>query len=203
MKKIDFKSVFIGLVIGIIGVSAVFSVVWKASATTNEKNSITVTTDTKIASSTREGKDTATTGEGIKEAVINNSKVYFNGKEIELKKPLVTIKKDGDSEPQLYMPMDELLEYMHFKVEWNSKDNSVYLTMGQNNQENKEIAPDISANEADEEAIETMQKTGNWKYIEKYIPHMSADGIKKVVDIYNSKHIEPSQHKNASDYIKN
>ncbi|NSA40446.1 hypothetical protein FHX88_003723 [Clostridium beijerinckii] len=32
---------------------------------------------------------------------------------------------------------------------------------------------------------------------------MSVDGIKQVVDIYNSKHSNPSEYKNASDYIKN
>jgi hypothetical protein len=37
MKKIDVKSAIIGLVIGIIGVSAVFAVVEKKSAVINEK----------------------------------------------------------------------------------------------------------------------------------------------------------------------
>lgn len=202
MKKLDVKSIFIGLVIGVVGVSTVFAVVWKMSATTKEKNAVAVTSDEKKAESTS-GKNNVATGEGIRSAVINNSKVYFNGKEIELKKPLITIEKDESSEPQLYMPMDELLEYMHFQVEWNSQDNAVYLTMGQDNQKNKEDMSDISANEADAEAIEIMQKTGNWSYIEKYISQMSDDSIKRVVNIYNSKHIDPSQHKNASDYIKN
>ena len=203
MKKLDVKSIFIGFLIGIIGVSIVFVAAEKISATTNEKKTVEVTADEKTVASNSEEKDNVTTREGIKSAVINNSKVYFNGKEIDLKKPLVTIEKDGNSEPQLYMPMDELLEYMHFKVEWNNKDNVVYLTMGQDNKESTEVTPDISANEADAEAIEIMQKTGNWGYIEKYISQMSADGIKKVVDIYNSKHPDESQHKKASDYIKN
>lgn len=203
MKRLDVKSIFIGFVIGIIGVSMVFAVAWKVSATTNEKNAMAATKEEKTVASNIEQKDNVAIGEGIKSAVINNSKVYFNGKEIDLKKPLVIIEKNGNSEPQLYMPMDELLEYMHFKVEWNSKDNAVYLAMGQDNEENTEVIHDISANEADAEAIEIMQKTGNWGYIEKYISHMSAEGIKRVVDIYNSKHPNPTQHKNASDYIKN
>ncbi|OOM80158.1 hypothetical protein [Clostridium sp. BL-8] len=202
MKKLDVKSIFIGLVIGVVGVSTVFAVVWKMSATTKEKNAVAVTSDEKKAESTS-GKNNVATGEGIRSAVINNSKIYFNGKEIELKKPLITIENDESAEPQLYMPMDELLEYMHFQVEWNSQDNEVYLTMGQDNQKNKADMSDISANEADAEAIEIIQKTGNWSYIEKYISQMSDDGIERVVNIYNSKHIDPSQHKNASDYIKN
>jgi hypothetical protein len=152
-----------------------------------------------------EGNDaTGAADEEIKSADINTSKVYYNGKDIGLKKPLVTITKEENSKPKLYMPMDELLEYMHFKVEWNTKDNALYLIMnGQNKQENTEIKPNSSENETDKEAIEIMQKTENWGYIEKYLPRMSADGIQKVVDIYNSKHLKESQHKNASDYIKN
>jgi hypothetical protein len=141
---------------------------------------------------------------GIKSAEFNTCKVYYNGKDLGLKKPLVTIVKEGDSEPQLYMPMDEILEYMHFKVEWNTKDNAVNLIMnGQNKQENIDIKPNSSDNENDKEAIEIMQKTGNWGYIEKYLPYMSADGVGKVVDIYNSKHSNVTEHKKASDYIKN
>lgn len=204
MKKLDFKSTLIGMMIGVIGISIVFAVMWKIPAPTTEKKAVAVTTEEKaLASKGEEKDDNVAAGEGIKSAAFNNNKVYFNGKEISLKKPLVTIEKNEESEPQLYMPMDEVLEYMHFKVDWNSKDNAVYLTMGQNNQWNTEVMPDISANEADSKAIEIMKKTGNWGYIENYIPKMSNDGIKAVVDIYNSKHMNPSEHKNASNYIKN
>ncbi|SFD24786.1 hypothetical protein [Clostridium uliginosum] len=190
MKKFDFKSIVVGLVIGIIGFSIVFAAGERKLATISEKKVATVP----VAEET----------EGIKSANINNDKVYFNGNEIKLKNPLVTIVKDGSSEAQLYMPMSELLEYMHFKVEWNSDDSSVYLTMnGQNNQKNMEVTPDISKNQADTEAIEIIQKTGNWSYIEKYIPDMSSNGIERAVEIYNSKHINISEHKKASDYIKN
>jgi len=100
--------------------------------------------------------------------------------------------------------MSELLEYMQFKVEWNRKDNTVNLTMnGQKSNKNIDVTPDSSDNQVDKKAIDIIQKTGNWKYIEQYLPEMSADGIKKVVEIYNSKHMNPSEHKNASDYIKN
>ncbi|WP_252217148.1 hypothetical protein [Clostridium sp. VAP41] len=61
---------------------------------------------------------------------------------------------------------------MNFKVERNSKDSSVNLTMsGQNNSENTEVSPDISTNEADAKAIEIIQKTGNLVYVDKYLPH--------------------------------
>ncbi|AOR25109.1 hypothetical protein [Clostridium taeniosporum] len=68
-------------------------------------------------------------------------------------------------------------------------------------QKGMEIKADSSNNETDAEAIETMKKTGNWSYIEKHIPHMTTNGIEKVIEIYNSKHINPSEHKKASDYI--
>ncbi|AOT71870.1 stalk domain-containing protein [Geosporobacter ferrireducens] len=140
---------------------------------------------------------------GIKSATYSNSKVYFYGNEILLENPLVTIVKDGSSDGQLYMPMRELLEYMQFKVEWNSEDGSVNLTMnGGNNYKTIEVPSDISKNEADTKALDIMQKTGNWGYIEPYLQYMSTDGIEKVVQLYNSKHINPSEHKKASDYIK-
>lgn len=204
MKKFDFKSIVVGLLIGIIGVSAIFA---------SREKKPTIISNTKVAT-TPESK-------GIKSAAINNGKVYFNGNEIKLKNPLVTIVKDENSESQLYMPVSELLEYMNFKVECNSKDNSVYLTMnGQNNlkststanetnaetkeriQKGMEITVDSSNNATDAEAIETIKKTGNWSYIEKYIPNMTNNGIEKVVEIYNSKHTNPSEYKKASDYIK-
>lgn len=202
MNKFDIKSIFIGFVIGILVVSIAFKVTEKISESTTEKKTVAVTSDEK-SSSTNDKKDNFNASKGVTSASINSNKVYFNGKEIKLKKSLVTIETDESSDPQLYMPMDELLEYMHFKVDWNSKDNAVYLTMEQNNQEKIEVTDDIPVNEADAKAIEIMQKTGNWGYIEKYISHMSANGIRKVVDIYNSKHTDSSQHKNASDYIKN
>ncbi|WP_027626343.1 hypothetical protein [Clostridium lundense] len=187
MKKIDLKSMVVGLVIGIVGVYiAIFSKPEIKPATISQK---------KVIAAPAAGE--------IKSAAINNGKVYFNGNEIKLKNPLVTIVKNDSSEAQLYMPMSELLEYMQFKVELNSKDSSVYLTMnGQNSLKNVDVKPDFSKNEIDSKAIEIIQKTGNWGYIEAYIPDMSVHGIKRAVEIYNSKHINVSEHKKASDYIK-
>lgn len=205
MKKFDIKSIALGLGIGIIGASIVFVAVGKKTTAITDNGTIAISaTEVKESAGTSDGKHDVAAGEGITSAVISNDKIYFNGKEIELKKPLLTVMKEGNSEPQLYMPMDELLEYMHFKVDWNSKDNAVYLTMnGQNDQESAKIVPDDSNNDIDAKAIEIINKTGNWSYIEGYLPNMTNDGINKVVDIYNSKHVNPSEHKKASDYIKN
>ena len=83
------------------------------------------------------------------------------------------------------------------------KDNCLYLTMGQYNGGNSEFLYDTPEGETDidNKAIDIIQKTGNWTYIEPYLPYMSNEGIKNVVDIYNSKHMDVSEHKNASDYI--
>lgn len=177
MKKFDVKSLILGLLIGAVGVSGVSGV--------------------SIASAVSSlGK--------IQSATFSNSKVYFYDKEISLENPLVEIVKDGSSEIQLYMPMRELLEYMQFNVEWNSQDHSVNLTMnGYNNHNNTKISSNISKDEADKRALDIIQKTGNWEYIEPYLSNMSTDAVKKVVKIYNSKHMNSSEHKKASDYIKN
>lgn len=201
MKKFDIKSIVVGLAIGIIGASVVFTV---GKIKTNTKASdVFVTEEKKSTTITNDQLSTIPVAEGIKSAAITNDKVYFNKNEIKLKDPLITIVKDGSSEAKLYIPMSEFLEYMNFKVEQNSKDSSVNLTMnGENSPKDIEVASDISKNEADAKAIEIIQKTGNWGYIETYLPHMTADGIERVVEIYNSKHINSSEHKKASDYIK-
>lgn len=201
MKKFHVKSIIVGLVIGIIGASAVFTIGEIKSNTT--VSTVPVAEEEKSATTTKEELSTISTAEDIKSAAITNDKVYFNGNEIKLKDPLISIVKDESSEAELYIPMSEFLEYMNFKVERNNKDSSVNLTMnGQNNFENTEVSPDISTNEADAKAIEIIQKTGNLGYVDKYLPHMTDGGIERVIEIYNSKHMNPSEHKKASDYIK-
>lgn len=185
MKKFDIKSLLIGLVVGAIVVSAGFATTKTKSPTIKVANAVS-------------------TGEKVNSVTVSNSKVYFNGNEINLKKPLIEVKKEDNSEPQLYMPIDELLEYMQFKVEWNKKENAVNLTMkNQNINKSSENLTNMNMNEVDNKAIDIMQKTGNWGYVEPYFEHMSKEGIEKVVEIYNSKHINSSEHKKASDYIKN
>lgn len=163
MEKFHVKSIVAGLVIGVIGASAVFTI---GEIKSNTTVSTVPVAEEKSATTTKDELSTIPTAEGIKSAAITKNKVYFNGNEIKLKAPLISIVKDGSSEIELYMPMNELLEYMNFKVEWNSKDSSVNLTMnGQNNSKNIEVTPDISKNQADAKAIEIIQKTGNSGYI--------------------------------------
>lgn len=55
-------------------------------------------------------------------------------------------------------------------------------------------------NSVDVTAMDIMQRTGNWGYVEKYLPRMTDVGIYNVTALYNSKHSNQSEHKKASDY---
>lgn len=57
-----------------------------------------------------------------------------------------------------------------------------------------------SGSSADAQALDIMQRTGNWGYIEPYLPQMTNSGIDAVVNCYNSKHMNKNEHKKASDY---
>ncbi|MCT4583850.1 MAG: hypothetical protein N4A54_02900 [Peptostreptococcaceae bacterium] len=201
MKKVQIKSLFFGFLLG-----AIFTVI--------------------IVNYPNENKDLDSYAlSQIESTTINNSKVYFYNKEIPLKNPLVSIKKADSKDSLLYIPMNEILEYMQFNVDIDHKENKISLTMNHhNNYQNmnnynnyhnnhntnnycnntyyKSIPSDISTEDADSQALDIMNNTGNWGYIEPLIPFMSKDGLQKTIDVYNSKHPDPSQHKILSDYKK-
>lgn len=126
--------------------------------------------------------------------------VYFDGEEVPLKSSLVQVSSDDGSDPVLYMPMQEILEYMNFQVEWNARDNRVNLTMNGYGGQKTEEPAGLPQNETDQTALDIMQRTGNWGYIEPYLPYMSNAGIDVVVASYNSKHMNASEHRKASVY---
>lgn len=198
MKKINLQSLIAGLLIGGISTSA-FLLYREKTINLNNKDNYQTASVEEVGKIVTANADYSNLAQQIK---MNNIKVYFNGKEVQLEKPLAILKKDDSSEEELYMPVDEILEYMNFKVQWNKEDNAVYLTMGQYNDADENTDLNISDNDADAKAIEIIQKTGNWGYVEEYIPHMSNSGIDKIVGIYNSKHMNPAEHKKASDYYK-
>lgn len=149
------------------------------------------------------GVSTAYAAGVIKTAEVSPSKVYFYNKQVPMKSPLISVTMEGSTDKQLYMPVKDILEYMNFKVNISDKDGSVNLTMNGFHADGiNTIKSGFKSGTIDSKAIDIIQKTGNWKYIEPYLPKMTADGIKKAVDIYNSKHPNESEHKNASDYIK-
>lgn len=62
------------------------------------------------------------------------------------------------------------------------------------------VAVEPKVPDVDSQALDMMQRTGNWGYIEVYLPQMTNAGIDAVVNSYNSKHPNSSEHKKASDY---
>lgn len=156
----------------------------------------------------------------IKNATLRNSssKVYFYGKEVKLEQPLLAVKLEGNQEEKLYMPLREILEYMNFNVEWNSQDSSVNLTMKQqmgkstnmNNTTNENgqytggvACPiDLTKGSLEENLIQMMQMTGNWRYVEPYLDKVDEETLREIVKIYNSKHANPAEHKVVEDYLQ-
>lgn len=55
----------------------------------------------------------------------------------------------------------------------------------------------LSSTDVNEQAIEIITKTGIWSYVESYLPKISEETLKQVVDIYNSKHMNQLEHKDA------
>lgn len=45
----------------------------------------------------------------------------------------------------------------------------------------------IEKNETDKQALEIMQKTGNWSYVEPLFPSMTSQGVEEVVSLYIQK----------------
>ena len=197
MKKFDFKSMVLGFVIAIIGATTVLTV--------------------NAASS-------------IRSASFSQARVYWLGQEVPLENPLVSVLAEGETNARLYMPLRELLEFMNFIVEWDGQNNRVNLSMRgmtggtggstsihSNNNQTQPYAWDgnrvysggysedpatLSQAEADRRAADIMQRTGNWSFIESYLPYMSNQGITRMVDIFNSKRPNHSQqHRNAQDYF--
>jgi len=173
--KFDPKSLLLGVVIGIFGVSSI-------SLAANDPEV-----------------------QKIESAFSNNSKVYFYNQEVPLTNPLIEVYNTEDSTTQLYMPAEDVLEYLNFDVDWSRDNNTISLTMKnsavQSESVRTELSTDLSLSELESNAIDLITKTGNWNYIEPYLYDLSDDVIKKIVSIYNSKHHKASEHKNASDYM--
>lgn len=55
--------------------------------------------------------------------------------------------------------------------------------------------------ETDKKALDIMQKTGNWKYVEPLFPSMSSEGVQAVVNLYIQKTGNYKKAESASKYI--
>jgi len=192
MKQLNLKIAVVGFLIGTIGMTTVFAA-----------------------------------GE-IRSASFSSARVYFYGREVPLENQLVLITNEGETNARLYMPMRELLEFMNFIVEWDGENNSVNLTMrgGPGNTEPgvsagtqsgyvqprawdgrgvydggyDEHPSELTLSEAGRRAVDIMQRTGNWSFIEPYLPYISNADIQRMVDIFNSRQ-NTSRQRRASDYM--
>lgn len=148
---------------------------------------------------------TAYAANQIHSANYSDAKIYFYGQEVSITAQLAIIEETGaDSAPKLYFPA-ELMEYMQFDIAWDKEKNTISLTMNADSEDyqypsNPSTLPTMS--DIDKTAIDLMQRTGNWGYIESYLPQMSRAGVDAVVNCYNAKHQDPKEHKKASDYYR-
>ncbi|WP_432664157.1 hypothetical protein R9X47_26955 [Wukongibacter baidiensis] len=175
MKNFSVKSFVCGLTIGAIGITTVFA------------------------------------SGGIKSAKYEDVKVYFNRSIIPLKDPIVAVVKDGEDKAKMYMPLEEILKYLGYKVEPNSLDGSINIlteSFGTTNNVSPVIEQipnrtnsDTTRNETDKKALEIMQKTGNWSYVEDLFPSMTSGGVEEVVDLYIKKTGNYKQAEAALPYI--
>lgn len=134
----------------------------------------------------------------IKLAKYENIKVSFNNSSVPLRNSLVSVVKNGENDANIYMPVTEILEYLGYNAKWNPSEHSINISTNNEKKsanstcDEKKIAnslqnPDnknIAKNQGDKLALEFMQKTGNWSYVEPLFPYMTPEGVKDVVDLY-------------------
>ncbi|MCT4604563.1 MAG: hypothetical protein N4A64_00445 [Marinisporobacter sp.] len=175
MKNFNGKSFICGLLIGTIGITTVFATA------------------------------------GIKSAKYEDVKVIFNGSNIPLKNSLISVVKSGESDAKLYMPANEILEDLGYDVKWNESERSIdiltktvelpYGGHGVTGSYKNTTCNDITKNETDKKALEIMQKTGNWSYVEPLFSAMTAEGVAEVVNLYIQKTGNYKQAEAALPYM--
>ncbi len=92
------------------------------------------------------GITTVFASNGIKSAVVSNTKVKLNGVSVPLNNPIILVTQDNEKESKMYMPMRELLEYLGYEVIWDGKQEFIYLNSINHIAENvisKEVIGDI------------------------------------------------------------
>ena len=70
----------------------------------------------------------AAVGSGIKSADYNDTKILFNGKELDIESfPMITVVKENETFGSNYMPLRRVLSEMGYGIVWNGNDNSVLI----------------------------------------------------------------------------
>jgi len=154
------------------------------------------------------------TSEQLEHVFTNPSKLYLNDIEIPLTHSIIEVLDIDDKTSTLFIPMNDVLGYMNYNTVIDTSTNTIHVTM--KNQipmstlsdatpvDNTVMISNLSSTgkQLDQEVIQLIQNTGNWSYIEPYLNQISDHTLKSVIEIYNAKHDNPTEHKHLSDYIK-
>lgn len=138
----------------------------------------------------------------IKSAQYEEGNISFNGSIIPLKNSLVSVVKNGENESKIYMPAEEVLEYLGYNVE--CADSKHLINISTRHLRCKDSIEECSVsnkNEVDKQALEIMQKTGNWNYVKPLFPSMTSEGVQAVVNLYIQKTGNYKKAEEASKYI--
>jgi len=92
----------------------------------------------------------------IGSATFNNTSVVFNGQQLDLAMPLISVVLEGETNASNYMPVRAVLEAMGYDVDWDGANNAVLVTM-----------PDQAA---------TLVGTWEWEYFYDWRYVFNADG---------------------------
>jgi hypothetical protein len=144
----------------------------------------------------------------IKSAKYEEIRVSLNDSIIPLKNSLVSVVKIGENDAKMYMPVREILEYLGYNVEWNGSECSINISTNNSTKATDSICDNITStvlpentdneniteDQADKQALDIIQKTGNWSYVKPLFPYMTSEAVKDVANIYIQK---TGNYKNA------
>ncbi|MCT4562775.1 MAG: hypothetical protein N4A68_00380 [Maledivibacter sp.] len=138
----------------------------------------------------------------IKSTKYEEVTVTLNDTVIPMKDSMVSIVKNGENDSKLYMPAEEILEYMGYNVEFDDTKQSINISTKSILSSESMMNKNISENQPDKLALEIMKKTGNWSYVEPLFSYMTPQGVKETVDLYiNEKGGNQKQVQSALSYM--
>lgn len=150
-------------------------------------------------------------GKGIRAVEHEKVKVSIDGTMIPLENSLSSGVKEHENDEETYMTVKAILEYLGYDVEWNDSNRSIdistkttdstYVSETMKIPTQNETGKNVAKNETDKEALEIMQKTGNWSYVEHLFPSMTSEGVEEVVALYIKKTGNYKQAEEALIYI--
>ena len=82
----------------------------------------------------------------ISSATFNDTRVIFNGQELALDQPLISVVLEGETNMRNYMPVRAVLEAMGYTVEWDGANNTAVITSSKTSVSNTPAPPSTSVN---------------------------------------------------------